>query len=269
MPHFVTSAQEEDHINSFNDAHYHASTYGPGVYVLSGGKQLAATMTDSNTIRILSGEGLVNGRFWEIEGDFEEYTIENGTPGFKRTDLVVCHIETAPQEKIDIRVLKGEETTGDPVMPVHIEGDLNDGDTVVEQPLWAVTLDGINPEEPMAQFEVTPSFMEFRDSLSQSHVLWSGTWSSGSITVPGLSGYKLLAVESDGGTVMCATVSRSKVDCSLVASTGSGVLLSAIRISRNGDTLTWESSFGRILGAGGFGNTDYKFTVVTAIHGLL
>lgn len=107
------------------------------------------------------------------------------------------------------------------------------------------------------------------DSLSQSHVLWSGTWSSGSITVPGLSGYKLLAVESDGGTVMCSSVSASKVDCSLVASTGSGVILSAIRLQRSGDTLTWESSFGRILGSGGFGNTDYKFTVVTAIYGLL
>lgn len=167
MPHFVTAALGYDHVSSTNQAHYNASTYGPGQYVLSGGKQMAATMTDSNTIRILSGMGLVNGRFWEIEGAFEEYTIENGTPGFKRTDLVVCHIETAPQEKLDIRVLKGEETTGDPVMPAYIEGDLNDGDTVVEQPLHAVTLDGINPEEPVAQFEVTPSLVESWDSQSQ------------------------------------------------------------------------------------------------------
>ena len=167
MPHLVTSAQAEDHVNSYNDRHYNAGTYGPGQYVLASGNNLAATMVDSNTLRILDGAGLVNGAFWEIEGAFEELVIENGTPGYNRIDLVVAHIETAPQETIELRVLKGEETTGEPVMPAHIEGDLNNGDTVVEQPLHAVTLDGINPGEPVPQFEVTPSFAEFRDSLSQ------------------------------------------------------------------------------------------------------
>lgn len=167
MPHLVTSAQGHPHVQSREAALLNAGIYGPGQYVFSIGRKLAATMTDSNTMLIQDGAAMANGFFWSVDDAFEEVLIENGTPGYKRTDLVVAHIERYPKEDIDLRVLKGEETTGEPVMPAHIEGDLNDGDTVVEQPLWSVTLDGINPGEPVAQFEVSPSITEFRDSQSQ------------------------------------------------------------------------------------------------------
>jgi len=183
-------------------------------------------MVDSNTLRILDGAGLVNGAFWEIEGAFEELVIENGTPGYNRIDLVVAHIETAPQETIELRVLKGEETTGEPVMPAHIEGDLNNGDTVVEQPLHAVTLDGINPGEPVPQFEVTPSFAEFRDSLSQSRVQLApigfstsaGGWSR--VVFPtGLPASAVWVVESitSGRPAALALASFAREDTDLVA----------------------------------------------------
>ena len=69
--------------------------------------------------------------------------------------------------------------------------------------------------------------------------------------------------------VLTATVSSVLVDCSLLASSGSYVLLSGIRLRRNGDMLTWESSFGRILTGSGFGSTDYKFTEIKAIRGVI
>lgn len=149
MPHFITSAQPEDHITSANDAHLYAGLFGNGNYLLNVREFMAVTMIDSNTLRILGGDALTCGRHWEITGDYEEVSIDNGVPGFNRIDLVVAHIETAPQESISLRVIKGQETENTPTVPGHVTGDLNDGDTVTEVPICSVRINGINPSEPV------------------------------------------------------------------------------------------------------------------------
>lgn len=149
MPHFITSAQPEDHITSANDAHLYAGLFGNGNYLFNVRELMAVTMIDSNTLRILGGDALTCGRHWEISGDYEEVSIDNGVPGFNRIDLVVAHIETAPQESISLNVIKGTEVEGAPVTPGYITGDLNDGDTVTEVPICSVRINGINPSEPV------------------------------------------------------------------------------------------------------------------------
>ena len=119
-------------------------------------------MVNSNTLRIMSGDAIANGRHWSIDDSYEEYTIENGTPGYKRIDLAVAHIETMPKATIEIRILKGEEATGTPEKPSYIEGDLNDGDTVIEVPICSVLIDGINPGEPVSEMMILMSYDEFR-----------------------------------------------------------------------------------------------------------
>lgn len=172
MPHFVTSAQGKAHVTSANAAHLTAGLLGNGCYVLPIGQKLACTMTDSNTLRVLFGVASVCGRQWEIEGDYEEVNIDNGVPGYNRTDLLVCRIETAPQETIELKVYKGEETTGTPVVPGHVEGDLNDGDTVCEMPICSVRVNGINPQAPVMLAEESIDIMalvqDLRDYKSQS-----------------------------------------------------------------------------------------------------
>ncbi|WP_418380556.1 hypothetical protein [Adlercreutzia sp.] len=171
MPHFVTSAQGKAHVTSANAAHLTAGLLGNGCYVLPIGQRIACTMTDSNTLRVLFGVASVCGRQWEIEGDYEEVNIDNGVPGYNRTDLLVCRIETAPQETIELKVYKGEETTGTPVVPGHVEGDLNDGDTVCEMPICSVRVNGINPQAPVMLAEESIDIMallqELRDYKSQ------------------------------------------------------------------------------------------------------
>lgn len=171
MPHFVTSRQNEDHVTSANAAHLTAGLLGNGCYVLPVGQKLACTMTDSNTLRVLFGVASVCGRQWEIEGDYEEVNIDNGVPGYNRTDLLVCRIETAPQETIALKVYKGEETTGTPVVPGHVEGDLNDGDTVCEMPICSVRVNGINPQAPemlaKESIDIMALLQELRDYKSQ------------------------------------------------------------------------------------------------------
>lgn len=152
--HFVTSAHDGPHIKSSDDARAYAGLFGNGAYVFKTGAKMAASMVDSNTLRILDGDSLFCGRKWNIR-NFEDITIENGTPGLKRVDLVVAHFETSPKEDLALVVYKGVEVEeGDPVVPSHITGDLNMGDTVAEMPLYTVSLNGLTVGTPSQQFIV-------------------------------------------------------------------------------------------------------------------
>lgn len=172
MAHLITSHKGADHVESKHAAHWNAGTLGNGCYVLPIGSKLACTMTDSNTLRVLFGVGSVCGYDWEIEGDYEEVDIDNGVPGYNRIDLLVARVETAPAEKVELKVYKGEETTGTPVVPGHVEGDLNDGDTVCEMPICTVRVNGINPQAPemlaKESIDIMAFLQEFRDYKSQS-----------------------------------------------------------------------------------------------------
>lgn len=152
--HFVTSAQDGPHIKSSDDARAYAGLFGNGAYVFKTGDKMSASMVDSNTMRILEGDSLFCGHKWNIR-NFEDITIENGTPGLKRIDLVVAHFETSPKEELTLVVYKGVEVEeGDPVVPTHITGDLNMGDTVAEMPLYTVSLNGLTVGTPSQQFVV-------------------------------------------------------------------------------------------------------------------
>ena len=128
-------------------------------------------MPDSNTVRILGGDFVVCGRHIAIDGGYEEVNIDNGIPGYNRIDLVVARVETAPSEKAELKVYKGEETTGTPVVPGHVEGDLNDGDTVCEMPICSVRVNGINPQAPVMlakeSIDIMALLQELRDYKSQ------------------------------------------------------------------------------------------------------
>lgn len=152
--HFVTSAQTDPHIKSSDDARAYSGLFGNGAYVFKTGNKLSASMVDSNTLRIMDGDSIFCGRKWNIR-NFEDVTIENGTPGFKRVDLIAVHFETSPSEEISLVVYKGTEVdTGDPVVPTYIEGDLNAGDTVAEMPLYTVSLNGLTVGSPSQMFVV-------------------------------------------------------------------------------------------------------------------
>lgn len=156
MPHLVTSHQGVPHVHSYNAARLNAATYGNGKYVLPSRDRFAASIPDSNTIRIMGGDAMVCGRHWAIDGSYEEYVIENGVPGYSRIDLVVARIETSPSEQVEIIVRRGADAATDPVPPSWQDGDLNAGDSVAEQPLYHVRVDGLTPQEPVRLFDLAP-----------------------------------------------------------------------------------------------------------------
>ena len=221
MPHFVTSAQGKAHVTSANAAHLTAGLLGNGCYVLPIGQMLACTMTDSNTLRVLFGVASVCGRQWEIEGDYEEVNIDNGVPGYNRVDLLVCRIETAPQETIALKVYKGEETTGTPVVPGHVEGDLNDGDTVCEMPICSVRVNGINPQAPemlaKESIDIMALLQELLDYKSQ--MLTAKGIATGGIGSDKLAANAVTAAKLDAATrdLLSRCVRRTYADETLLA----------------------------------------------------
>ncbi|MBB3171809.1 hypothetical protein [Parvibacter caecicola] len=176
--HLITAHAGEPHISPENDARYNAGTLGPASYVLPTKSKMACTLIDSNTVRVLGGDAVCCGYRWAVAGDYAEVNIDNGIPGYNRVDLIVAHIETYPDYKCELRAIKGEETTGTAVVPGHIEGDLNAGDTVAEMPICSVAINGINPQEPKMLLQeshtieglyadLSKQINDVRDSLSQ------------------------------------------------------------------------------------------------------
>ena len=80
--HIITGYTGENHITSADDASLHRAIFGEGDYVLDTGSKFKATIINNNTIRIDDGDLLIQGHLARINpGDYEEVTIDNGTPG--------------------------------------------------------------------------------------------------------------------------------------------------------------------------------------------
>lgn len=232
MAHLITSHKGADHVESKHAAHWNAGTLGNGCYVLPIGSKLACTMTDSNTLRVLFGVGSVCGYDWEIEGDYEEVDIDNGVPGYNRIDLLVARVETAPAEKVELKVYKGEETTGTPVVPGHVEGDLNDGDTVCEMPICTVRVNGINPQAPemlaKESIDIMALLEELRDYKSQAingsklvdKSVGATKLADGAVTSAKIADGAIAAADIADGAVSSAKLSQGVRDSIATAASG-------------------------------------------------
>lgn len=145
----ITGKALSPHVDSADDGAYHARTMGAGTYVLHG---CACTMADANTAHIAPGELLVEGRHVRIMGTGEDVTVENGTQGQKRHDLLVVRYELGEEdvETAVLAVVKGVPTsTGEPNDPSCATGSILAGDPLAEHPLYRVPLDGVSVGTPV------------------------------------------------------------------------------------------------------------------------
>lgn len=175
----VTGYTGTEHIKSMHDRSRIAGISGLGTYILNTGSKLAATLQSANTVRISNGDLVMQGTHATIEaGSYQDITIENGTQGQKRNDLIVARYEKRAQnpqtESVTLKVIKGTPTTGTPADPSYEEGNILAGDLVAETPLYRVPIDGITPGEPVPLYDVLmpmadlqSDLEELRDSVSQ------------------------------------------------------------------------------------------------------
>lgn len=149
MLHLITAHKNEPHITAENDGSLNMEIFGNDNFVFESGRDLEAEKISNNLVRIYDGCAMMEGRFFELEsGDYEDITIENGTQGQKRIDLIVARYvkdaETAI-ETVSFEVIKGTPSST-PVAPAYNEGSIASGDAVVDFPLYNVNIDGINIE---------------------------------------------------------------------------------------------------------------------------
>ena len=119
--------------------------------ILPCGENLAPELQTNNSLKIRSGLMYHHGNLSTVElGTYDEITIQNGTQGMKRIDLVVNRYtreEASGTEENEWVVIQGTPHASSPTVPDYTEGNLQDGDLVDDCPYLEVHLDGINVTE--------------------------------------------------------------------------------------------------------------------------
>lgn len=145
-------------------------TVGQGSYILNSGENLEAELSSNNLLKIRSGIMSHHGNLSVVDiGTYDEVTIQNGTQGMKRIDLIVNRYtkndETGIEENEWV-VLMGTPDAESPVAPAYTEGNLQEGDLVDDCPVFEVHLDGINVTEVVNLLSISPDIPTLNASLS-------------------------------------------------------------------------------------------------------
>ena len=114
----VTGKTEENHITSEDDRYKNAAIFGRYASILDVGEHLSPSIVSATTIRIASGDIMLGGTHGRIPfGSYEDVEIVSGTTGYNRMDaIVVAYKKFGGIESMAIEVVKGEPTTGTPVL---------------------------------------------------------------------------------------------------------------------------------------------------------
>ena len=214
----VTGHTGSTHITSNDWQALNQGIFGTGNYVLNCGYQFEATVDDSTHIIIKDGEGVLQGVHFRVEpGTVDTVTIESGTSGYNRIDLICAKYTKdalSGVESVEWEVIKGTPTESTPSAPSYTEGDILAGDTLAEFPIWQVTLTGLTPAISRHYNEVIPlvgivdlvypvGSIYMSVSSSNPSTLFGGVWAAwGSGRVPvgvDINDTPFDAVEKTGG----------------------------------------------------------------------
>ena len=144
----ITRVAGKPHITPRLDAMWHRGIAGTESGVFDFFENFKAEISSNNKIRIRSGIGMLQGRFFAVEpSTYDEVNIGNGTQGEKRIDLIVARWTVDDENNTqngDWYVIQGTPTTGTPAVPTHTTGDLDAGDLIADMPMFQVELNGVN-----------------------------------------------------------------------------------------------------------------------------
>lgn len=133
----ITGYTGVDHVTSEDDGLLNAYTYGTEAYILYG---CEAEMADSNTCHISDGAMLIQGRLVRMAVGGENVSIENGSQGLLRNDLVVVRYSRDPitgVESCELQVRQGASSQT-PTDPSYTSGSILNGATAAEFPLCRI-----------------------------------------------------------------------------------------------------------------------------------
>lgn len=136
------------HIGSEDFAAFVNSLHG-GDAIFSIEDSMACTMTDANTASVALGACVLQGYFYHHE-EVDDLEVASGSIGYNRHDLVVATYtlgtdsnDNAVQD-VYLRVIQGTATVGEASDPDYADGDIAGGDTLVDFPLYRLTIEGVS-----------------------------------------------------------------------------------------------------------------------------
>lgn len=157
--HLVTGYAGREHITANDEGSFNMATYSGGEFVFDRGTMFNATIVSNNAITIEDGEMLMQGRYIKLNpSTSEELSIDNGTSGKNRNDLICIRYEKNSvdgTESASLIVHKGTESSGNASDPEYVKGDITDGeDKINDYPLYRVVINGLNIVELVKLFDV-------------------------------------------------------------------------------------------------------------------
>lgn len=198
----VTAYTGTNHVSSSQDGALYAGIVGLDNYVFTTGQKLQATMEDANTLVVASGNGLINGRHFEVT-DTVSFTIPTGSQDMMTSNLAVIRYTKGADsvESVTPLVLTGEPVAENPQDPAYNEGSILDGVSTVDFPIYRVVTTGISAGEPEQLFDVVNPIANTRFKR-----LWSGSMRNPehpvTIPAPGIGDYSLVLVRGDAMNVL-------------------------------------------------------------------
>jgi len=148
----ITGYRDEPHVTSQQERDFNIGLLGAGVHIMDIGSKMAATIVSANEVAIADGLLIAEGCTATIErGTTESMAIENGAQGMQRIDLIVARYtkDTSSVKAIEdmqLAVITGTPAASSPDVPAYTSGSIAGGDTLVEFPLYRVSINGINVE---------------------------------------------------------------------------------------------------------------------------
>ena len=211
------------HISSDDLSALNTATIGKADCVLKYGDDFKLTMASANSATLGTGVGMVGGkRFWNQAAT--SLTIQSGTQGQKRNDLVVARYQktSAGIESITPVVIKGTPTTGTTADPEVTANDLK---------LWRVPLDGINAGTPVKLFEPVTPLATLVESVSLEQFESNGVtaYKFGRVVVVAMNGNYSIP-DAWGSTRICALPWKPLTQTNAapgIQDGGSGVIIQA------------------------------------------
>lgn len=153
MVHLITGHAGSAHVKAADEAKINQAVYGKGSGAFNYGNNLAITIPNSNQVKIADGLFYMQGRWIDVAST-ETLTLESGTAGTNRNDLVVIRYSASSTgvETALLAIKKG--TAGaNPADPALTTGSIDGGDLVHEVALYRIPITGINVGAPVKLFE--------------------------------------------------------------------------------------------------------------------
>lgn len=146
---------------------------GQGSYIITSGENLKPELSSNNLLKIRSGMMAHHGCISCVDiGTYDEVALTNGSQGMKRIDLIVNRYTRNAETEVENcswKVIMGTPAASNPTVPSYTKGNLQNGDTVDDCPIFEVHYDGINVAEVKSLLSVTDGLSGLSSKLAKSN----------------------------------------------------------------------------------------------------